>query len=924
MFGLIKLMIEVGIKLDQIKSLSIKTLTVLVLLLSGCGTDTVKTDEKTDPVLVEYPVVFIERDVNTSVEENTIEQANFSARNPTFFNPGAQLIFKNNAFPDSPSINITAQLFSLDQSEENTDQARIDIRDLSISEDGQQLLVSIRAPQIADADENEQPTWNIWYLQLNNNQLSDNQLSDKKLVRLIVSDNIAEQGDDLMASFLPDGRIIFASTRQRLSRAILLDEGKPQYTALNERGNNPALNLHVMNADGTNIKQLTFNMSHDFYPLVLQDGRILYSRWDTMGGNDKINLYVMNPDGTDNQLIYGWHSHQLNVDDEVENIEFIKPQQMPNGDILLLLASNDGQVYQKKPIIININDFIDNQQPIYNATVQGEAQSTVFSSDIYDFNLSSNISTSGKINYLYPLPDASERFLLSLDLCRIIVDEVLKGCGQLTAEEFSQEGIVTASPWYELWLYNAKDNTQQLVSKTSEGKMITEAIVMQESSQRHEYIPDKTFSTGLDVELANQQAAAIHIRSVYDVDGVDISEGILRLSDPSLTSADNLPARFLRIVRGVPMPPDEVRNVPNTDFGRSSNQLMREIIGYTPIQPDGSVKVKLPANVPFALSVLDVNGQRIGGRHRQWITLKAGEMLECHGCHEQNSQLPHGRIAAQAPSINAGASGGVPFTNANVNIIPMQGQTMAEADAMVNGLAQLTADILYNDIWTNPMLSTVNSNINSSINYSYKSLESQKPTGSDCFDNWTAYCRVQINYVEHIQPLWELTRQVFNGDTAELIKDNTCNQCHSVFDENNLAQVPAGQLDLSATASIDQAAHLTSYRELFFNDVEQDVVEGILVDKRIEQLDENGNVVYQVDAEGELILDVDDNPIPVLTTIPVPAVLSTNSAQSSQGFFQLFRGGSHDGRLSVHELKLISEWLDIGGQYYNTPFYQED
>ena len=40
--------------------------------------------------------------------------------------------------------------------------------------------------------------------------------------------------------------------------------------------------------------------------------------------------------------------------------------------------------------------------------------------------------------------------------------------------------------------------------------------------------------------------------------------------------------------------------------------VMREILGYVPIEPDGSVRVKVPADVAFALTVLDVNGRRIG------------------------------------------------------------------------------------------------------------------------------------------------------------------------------------------------------------------------------------------------------------------------------------------------------------------------
>jgi hypothetical protein len=31
-------------------------------------------------------------------------------------------------------------------------------------------------------------------------------------------------------------------------------------------------------------------------------------------------------------------------------------------------------------------------------------------------------------------------------------------------------------------------------------------------------------------------------------------------------------------------------------------------------------------------------------------------------------------------------------------------------------------------------------------------------------------------------------------------------------------------------------------------------------------------------------------------------------------------GGSHEGRLAPAELKLVSEWVDVGAQYFNDPF----
>ena len=79
-----------------------------------------------------------------------------------------------------------------------------------------------------------------------------------------------------------------------------------------------------------------------------------------------------------------------------------------------------------------------------------------------------------------------------------------------------------------------------------------------------------------------------------------------------------------------------------------------------------------------------------------------------------------------------------------------------------------------------------------------------------------------------------------------------------------------------------------------------------------------------MDLEGELKLDLEGAPIPVLTNVTIPAILSTNSALRSNRFFELFKEGRHANMLSVHELKLLSEWLDIGAQYYNTPFYSQD
>jgi len=70
--------------------------------------------------------------------------------------------------------------------------------------------------------------------------------------------------------------------------------------------------------------------------------------------------------------------------------------------------------------------------------------------------------------------------------------------------------------------------------------------------------------------------------------------------------------------------------------------------------------------------------------------------------------------------------------------------------------------------------------------------------------------------------------------------------------------------------------------------------------------------------------------LPTLVPVPVPPSMSAGSANGSRAFFfdppsagstaRFDLGGSHPGYLSAAELRLISEWLDIGGQYYNDPF----
>ena len=98
--------------------------------------------------------------------------------------------------------------------------------------------------------------------------------------------------DDVDPAYLPDGGIIFASSRCK------------RFVACNRV---PAAIIYRMDGDGGNIRCLSANTISEDRPAVLSDGRIVYTRWDyTDRDPEKFrDLWVMNPDGTGQMVLFG-------------------------------------------------------------------------------------------------------------------------------------------------------------------------------------------------------------------------------------------------------------------------------------------------------------------------------------------------------------------------------------------------------------------------------------------------------------------------------------------------------------------------------------------------------------------------------------------------------------------------------------------
>ena len=344
------------------------------------------------------------------------------------------------------------------------------------------------------------------------------------LRRIIASDTVEDEGHDIMPHYLPDGRIVFSSTRQRQARAIQLDENKPQYAGQDEDDNEPAFVLHVMDADGTNIHQISFNQSHDLDPAVLPNGRIMFTRWEHEIDDNQFDLYSINPDGSDLQLLYGANSHATGTVDPATSqpsiIQFTSPRPMQDGRTLALVRPFTGTGEGGDLVLIDTQNFVDNTAPVMaSAGMPGPAQTRALPTDVRTIE---GPSPGGRYRSAAPLFDGTDRLLVSWSQCRLLEDTTrIVPC---TSDRLANPDAVEAPPLFGIYIYDVRQNTQQPVVAPQEGFMYTEVVA---GSPRvlPPVILDRAAGVDFPQDLLTEAVGILHISSVYDIDGVDQAPG---------------------------------------------------------------------------------------------------------------------------------------------------------------------------------------------------------------------------------------------------------------------------------------------------------------------------------------------------------------------------------------------------------------
>ena len=132
----------------------------------------------------------------------------------------------------------------------------------------------------------------------------------------------AGNGHNYDACWLPDGDVVFLSTRQPQAAYCFFT---------------PVGILYRMHADGSDQQRLSANYLNDFTPAVMNDGRILYGRWEYVDrpAIPIQSLWTMNPDGTG---LAGFFGNRV-----LDPATFIEAQAIPGSTaVLCTLTGHNG------------------------------------------------------------------------------------------------------------------------------------------------------------------------------------------------------------------------------------------------------------------------------------------------------------------------------------------------------------------------------------------------------------------------------------------------------------------------------------------------------------------------------------------------------------------------------------------------------
>jgi len=433
------------------------------------------------------------------------------------------------------------------------------IRDLEVSFDARKLLFSMR-----------RETWEnfaVWEMNADGTGLRR------------VTDGA---GADIDPCYLPDGRIVFSSTRD------------VKYCGCNWHLQG---NLFRVDADGSHLRQLGRNNLYESRPSVLGDGRIIYDRWNYVDRHFgcSFGLWTMFPDGRTQALSYGENAWRPGAIFDARAFPG-----GPSGRIVCVFGACHDRPWGAL-VALDRRRGLDGIEPILKSFPADITNRVVYAAKYGDGRTPGHPCESFidsfrdlPVKYSDPYP---------LDADRVLVSRTV----DLKKDERTA-----------IYLCSFKTGEETLVWQERLGCFDPMPLVPR---PRPPVIPeavDDTKTTGV-----------FYLSDVYRGTGMErVKRGTVR---------------WLRIVEAPPKRDrsDQFWNTDTTHRPAVNYNCTntKRVLGVVPVAADGSAVFEVEAGRFVYFQALDEKGMLVQSM-RNGTTLQPGERASCTGCHESRLEAP--------------------------------------------------------------------------------------------------------------------------------------------------------------------------------------------------------------------------------------------------------------------------------------------
>jgi len=415
--------------------------------------------------------------------------------------------------------------------------------------------------------------------------------------------------DDFSPRFLPNGQIVFVSTR-RGGFHRCGSPGCPVYT------------LTVADADGSNIRLLSFHETQEWDPAVMHDGRLIYTRWDYVDRHAVFgeHLWTTRPDGTSPAAYFGNYTRNP--------IGIWEAQAIPASQRIMATAAAHHAMTAGSIVLVDNSKGQDGLGPITRLTPDTPFPESEFrvSGRWYFPAADAKPANSAEFQrwpghcYRSPFP-LSEKYFLAAYSFDALVGE--------------PDGNPPAM--FGLYLVDCFGNKELIYRDPNISSLWTIPI---RARERQPVLP-----SWRDAEQKSE--GTFVLQNVYE-------------GNPAL------PAGKIKRLRITQVLPKSTQGRDNPPVGAAGGSPGKAVLGTVPVEEDGSAHFVAPAQIPLLFQALDETGQAVQVM-RSATYVQPGETVTCIGCHERRSLAPgdHSQpmaLSRPATRIQPGPDGSKPFS----------------------------------------------------------------------------------------------------------------------------------------------------------------------------------------------------------------------------------------------------------------------